>query len=189
MRGSEDIGDQPDGRLYVSFDLFPEENKERSAAEGRPIFEDKEYVSIIVPGDRQNKVHRPVRPTDMVQFKKAYEEFKSGRQAVAAGTPLSEWSAISKSQVEELRHFHVRTVEQLAGLSDGSATNIGPIQALRTKAKDFMAQAAGSAPLLKMRSELEQRDNELETLRRQQKEQAAQIEQLMKAQGERKEKR
>lgn len=162
-------------RLYVSFGLHPQLDEDESNKNARPIYKDVEFVKIVVPGDKQNQIHRPVRPQDKQRFAKAYAAFKAGTQDQLTGTPLSEWSGIGRSQMEELKHFGVRTVEQLAALSDSNAQNIGPIMALRQRAKDYLEQAKGHAPLAQMRAELEKRDNIIETLQRQMKEQAADL--------------
>lgn len=143
-------------------------------AAGRPIYEDVEYVEIMVPGDKTQTVHRPVRPTDKIEYSKQYQAWKAGHdQHAATGTLLEQWPGISRAQVEELRHFKIRTVEQLAELSDGNAARMGPILALRQRARDFLERAKGNAPLEKMRTELAARDNEIETLKRQVAELAA----------------
>jgi hypothetical protein len=161
------------GRVFVQFGLHPRKNEDKSREEGRPIFEDVEYVKIMVPGDLSNIVHRPVQERDRRRFATQYRAFKSGEEQRVEGTPLKEWPAISRGQVEELAHFNVRTVEQLAGLADGLIKNIGPIQAIKQKAIDWIAQAKGGAPLDKMRSELAEKDAENALLRKQLEEQVA----------------
>jgi hypothetical protein len=156
--------------VFVRFGLHPKQNQEKTAEAGRPIFDDVEYVEIMVPGDKQNMIHRPVTARDRARFPRQYAAWKENKTVAQTGTPLEEWSGISRSQVEELRFFNVRTVEQLAGISDGNATNIGPIQALKAKALDFVDRAKGSAPTDKLRMELLERDKEIATLRSQVKE-------------------
>lgn len=143
-------------------------------AAGRPIYDDKEFVEIIIPGDKTQAVHREVTDKDRREYAAQYNAWKSGQdQTAASGTMLEKWPGVTKSQVEELKHFKIRTVEQLAELSDGNASRMGPILSLRQKAKDFLEQAKGNAPLEKMRNELQSRDNEIETLKRQVAELAA----------------
>lgn len=143
-------------------------------AAGRPIYDDVEFVEIIIPGDKTQAVHRAVTDNDRREYAAQYQAWKAGQdQTAASGTMLEKWTGITKAQVEELKHFKIRTVEQLAQLSDGNASRMGPILALRQKAKDFLEQAKGNAPLEKMRNELASRDNEIETLKRQVAELAA----------------
>ncbi len=170
-------------RLFVRFDLHPVQNEDKSQREGRAIFDDVEFVSIMVPGDKQNQIHRPVRPTDKQRFAKQYAGWKAGEKEQISGTPLIEWPGITRSQVAEMAHLGVRSVEQLAGLSDANAQNFGPIMALRQKARDYVEQAKGNAPLAQMRAELEKRDNIIETLQRQMKDQADALAEMKRGKG------
>jgi hypothetical protein len=173
----EDAGAE---KLYVQFAMHPVKNEAKSLEEGRPIFEDQEYVKLMAPGDKSNVIHRPVRADDKHRFSKQYADWKAGAAQTASGTPLSEWPAVTRSQVEELAYFKVLTVEHLAEMSDGIAQNLGPIQALKQKAKAWIEAAKGNAPSEKLRAELATRDNEIETLKRQLKEQGDAIAELRK---------
>lgn len=153
--------------LYVQFYLQPVQNVGKSETEGRPIFDDVEYIRIQVPGDKTTRVERPVRPEDTQAHRRAYADFKDGQDTGPSGTPLKEWPQVTRGQVEELAHFKVYTVEQLASLSDGNAQNIGPIIALRQRARDFLETAKKKAPVVALRAELEKRDAELAAVRAQ----------------------
>lgn len=165
--------DGENGRLYIQFGLYPQKDEGKSLKEGRPIFNDVEYVKIMVPGDLSNIVHRPVHPEDKRRFAAQYAAYKSGADQQLEGTPLKEWPAISRGQVEELAHFKVHTVEQLAALSDGLIVNIGPVQALKQKAIDWLARAKGGAPLAQMRAQIAEKDAETALLKKQLEELAA----------------
>lgn len=135
--------------------------------EGRPIYDEEEYIEIVTPGDKTNVVDRPVRPADKRQYAQQYAAWKAGDEEQLSGTPLTMWPAVSRSQVEELKHFRVRTVEQLADLSDANLQNIGPIRDLRERAKDFLATAKGNAPTEALRAQLADEKNRREALERQ----------------------
>lgn len=167
------------GGPFVEFALHPKQNMEKSVQAGRPIFEDVEYVKIIVPGDR-DEVHRPARESDRRQFQQQYAAFKAGKEAPVTGTPLTAWPSLTASQVAELAFFNVKTVEQLADLPDAHAQKFMGIQAIKQKAKAFLEAAAGNAPLEKAMAAIEERDNVIETMQRQLKEQGDRIEQLAK---------
>ena len=139
----QDLDQSGDGDkgLFVRFSLRPIQDEEKTAESGRPIFNDQEYIEVIVPGDNLNKVHRKVRPDDKQRFRKAYEDFQSKRESPLDGTPLSAWPLVSRSQVEELNFFGVKTVEHLAAMSDSNLQGIGPLTSLRQKARDFVEAA------------------------------------------------
>lgn len=153
--------------LLVRFGLHPVKDEAKSAAEGRPVFVDTEYIEIRVPGQR-DIVHRPVRESDKHEFAQQYARFKmNAASGGEIGTPLTEAPFLVKSQVLELEHFGCRTVEQLAGMSDGALKNVGPIMELRTKARNYLQAASSNAPLSAMEAALKAKDAELETLKKQ----------------------
>lgn len=155
--------------LVVRFEMYPLKNDAKSKAEGRPVFDEVEFIEIRVPGDKTLTVHRPVRASDRARFAAAYRNWKATGVSDGAfsGTPLREWPQVSRSQCEELAFFGVKTVEQLSGVSDGNLRNIGPLLALREKARDFIAAAKKGAPVAAMRDELAARDNEIAVLKEQ----------------------
>ena len=120
-----------EGRVFVQFNVQPLQDEKASKEAGRPVFKDTEFIRIVVPGDKQNIVHRPVNPDDPEKYRDAYQAFKRGVSDAVSGTPLAEWPLVTRSQVEELGYFGVRSVEQLANVSDGNLKNMGPYIALR----------------------------------------------------------
>jgi hypothetical protein len=168
MQIAELDGAQVSEKLFVRFDVRPVKNDTVSAKEGRPIFEDREYIEIMVPGDRGNTVHREVRDEDKQRFAPAYRAWKADAASGGlVGTPLEHWPLIAKSEVEELKYFKCHTVEQLAGMSDGNLNNVGPLTELRRKAQAFVQAAKEAAPVAKLTAELEQRDQKIAALQQQ----------------------
>jgi hypothetical protein len=164
------------------FYLKPKHNKPKSLAEGRPIFDDAEYVEIHAGGDKLSIPNKPVTEEHRRRWPRQYAAFKNGQnQDMASGTPLSEWPSMSRSQVEELAYFKIFTVEQLANASDGNLQMVGPLQSMKSKAKDFLEKAKGNAPIEQMRAELGERDNLIATMQQQLKDQADDLAQLKKA--------
>jgi hypothetical protein len=156
-----------EARIFLCFEMHPKKDEEKSTAEGRPVYTDMEYIKIRAPGER-DVVHRPVSQSDKQRFAQAYRAWKDGTSdASVTGTPLSEWPGCTRSQVEEMAYFGIRTVEALASVTDGNVKNVGPILALRQKAKDYLEAARANAPAEQMRAELAKRDNDIDVLRRQ----------------------
>lgn len=145
----------------------PMQDDAKSAEAGRPIFRDVEFIEIRVPGDKDNIPRRPVKDKDRQRFARQYEAWKRNQANPTEGTPLSEWPPLSKSQVEELRHFGVLTLESLAGLSDGQLDRIGPLKGLRAKAQDALMAAAKGAPMSRLQAENETLRSEVELLKQQ----------------------
>ena len=132
-----------DENLFVRFFMHPRQNPAKSAEEGRPIYEEVPYIEIMQPGNKENIVSRAVRKAEQLRFPKQWDAFQSGEEQALEGTPLEQWPALNRSQVEELRFFNVRTVEQLANMSDAHSQNFAGIQSMKQKALVFLELAKG----------------------------------------------
>jgi len=157
-----------DEKLWIKFDVRAVKHEFESNKQGRDIFYDQEYIEIIVPGTREVSKF-PMDDNYKRRFRKQYENWKSnqeGDQSIS-GTVLSEVTWLSKSQVAELNYANIKTVEQLADLSDANAMKFMGSQQLRQKAKLFLEAAAGQAPALRLQQELDQRDNKIASMQEQ----------------------
>lgn len=163
-----------DKKLYVQFYTRAVMNNFKSAQEGRPIFDELDFVRIIIPGDRNNVVDTEVTPEHKMRFEAQYERFKKNQDQASSGTPLEAWPQMTVGTVAELKAQGIHTVEQLADLPDNLAQKFMGSHALRAKAKTFLEAAAGQAANTKLEQELASRDNEIEVLKRQ-------VQQLMAA--------
>jgi len=147
-----------DEKLLVKFYIKARPDKAKTLEEGRPMFKDVEYIDIRIPGSRDG-VGRPASDDDKSRFPLHYAAFKERTDDEhLEGTPLTEWSLVTRSQAEELAFFNCKTVEQLAAMTDGNAGNFMGIQVLKAKAVKWLEQAAEDAPALKLAAELEERD-------------------------------
>ena len=174
--------EQQDVREVVTFYMRPVQDKEATKEAGRPIHVDAEYVRISIPGDRTLEVDRPVREPDRQMYRRKYEAFSANKsQDEVSGTLLSAWGAISQSTVEDYRYAKVRTVEQLANLSDSTVAKLGRgVLNHRQMARDFIEAAKSNAPMLKLQSELASRDEQLAA----QQAQMAAMQAALKEQGD-----
>ena len=173
-----------DEKLWVTFYKRAVKDEEASLAEGRAIFKEVDYIRIVTPGDKDNIPDRPVRDapeySDRRRFAKQFLAYQAQqKQEEVSGTPLAAWLA-NPAQVEELKYFGVHTVEQLAGLSDTHASKFMGINALRQKARDFIAAAKDGAPMVALRAEVEKRDEEVAALKAALDDQAKQLAELRK---------
>lgn len=167
--------DKGDEALFVRFHLKPRRDEAQSKLHGRPIFKNVEYIHIGAPGDKFSVIDRPATPRDRTRFRNHYRAFKESQTEVQTGTPLEKWPMIDATQVEELKYFSIRTVEQLALMPDGNIPNVGNISHLKKQAADYLEAAKGLAPMVQMRAELEKRDAEMAALRQQVADMAAQM--------------
>lgn len=129
------------------FYLRPVKSEFKSSAAGHPVFDDIEYVEVIIPGNRGTTVDTPVRAEHKERWPNHYRRFKDNEEAPAEGTPVSEWAGCTRSEAEELKYLNVKTVEILAALDDGALQKLSMGgHALRERARRFLAAAAGAAP-------------------------------------------
>lgn len=158
-----------DKNLLVKFEYKPLQDKKASLAEGRPIFKDTLYIDIRTPGDRDG-IRRPATERDIQRFSQHYELFmkRVGDADQVEGTPLTEWPQIGRSTVEELAFFHIKTVEQLANVSDSNAQNMRGVAMLKQKAREWLEANKGKAELeaqnAALQAELKVRDDRLAKL-------------------------
>lgn len=171
-----------DEKLLVKFEVRAVKNEFRSTKEGRPCYDDVDYIHIIIPGSRDISVY-PMDEVYKKRFRKRYDAWKASEENIAfaqGGTILAELPWMTKSQIAELNLANVYTVEQLADMSDTNARQFMGNFQLRERAKNFIAAAKGEAPMLKLQAELEQRDNHIEVLQRQVDELKTAFEQMQK---------
>lgn len=155
----------PDSRLAVKFYKRPVKLEDESIAQGRPIYQEFDFIKILVPGDALTEIDTYVTENHKQRFPIQWANYmnRQGSEESFSGTPLSEWPQISASQAEELRGIKFHTVESIAHASDLQLQKIGMISGMsphnfRERAKKFLNLAAESA-------EVSKRDEELAQLR------------------------
>lgn len=141
-------------------------NKFRTEKEGRPVFEEKEFVEIIIAGDSKTKVHEPVNQGHIERWPEQYQKFKDGLEQATEGTPVEQWNYLSKSQVAELKALNIKTVEALAELPDTGLQRLGMgARSLQGKAQSFIAMSKEDATkeeLMKANQALQAQIDELQ---------------------------
>ena len=155
---------QGDDKTFAQFYMRSVQDKVETVAQGRPIFVEKPYIKIMVPGDKDNIVDRPVRSTDKERYPRQWQAFEQKLEQPLEGTPLAEWPGLTRAQVDELAFFGVKTVEALASLADAQAQKFMGIQALKAKANDYLEAAKTNAPLDQLREENMMLQNKLAAL-------------------------
>ncbi|GAA0696357.1 chromosome partitioning protein ParA [Dyella marensis] len=164
-----------DAAVYVEFSMEPFYLDARSREEGRPIYEDRPFITMMFPGDRTKKIARHAfltreeagnGPTDPERFPRQWDAFQRNQSQVPVGLPLKEWPPLSKSQVLELNAMGIPTVEALAAMPDSGLTFLGARE-LRTKAQAWIDASKGHAQESALIAENEQLKARLEALENQ----------------------
>ena len=162
----------PDDVLVVLFRHHPTQNALKTAAEGRPIFDDQEMCEIRIPGGKDVKVFPAlalspqliVNPytgeekqiTYAERFKHQYQQFKAQTAQTKSGTPLDYAPFLTEARRAELRAQNVYTVEQLAALDGVELKNLGPGgREYKNNAEEYLAESKAGVPTQQMAAELE----------------------------------
>ena len=165
-------------RLIVEFFYEACQNQAKSDEAGRPIFEDQEFIRIMIPGDKDNIIVRPIRAKDKQEFSQQYAAFKNSQEQKIEGTPLDKLPFMTKAQVLEFKTMNIHTAEQVRDMADVNAQKFMGINALKKKITDFLDAAAGNAVSSKLRAELEKRDTDITVLKQLLDEQGKKIDEL-----------
>ena len=134
---------------------------------GLKAFRAVEYVELLIPGDKNQKVHKRVNDAIKQQFSVEYRQFKEmGENAdmIGDGIPIDLWPGVSKEQAIGLKAVHIYTVQHLAGLSDDRLSQPGlmGLRALRDKASQYLAAMKEAAPIAVLQKQIDALTAQLE---------------------------
>lgn len=130
------------------------------------------FVSIEAPGQKLTKVVRMATPHDFDRFPMQFAAFQAG-EAYIGGTPLEQAPFIVKEVREALEKIDIKTLEQLAGVSDQNllTLRLGDGRKLRDLARSFLERGperaqieARNAELIKQNADLQARLERIEAL-------------------------
>lgn len=154
-----------DNKLYVEFFREPVLHPGKSREAGRAVYAERDFIRIHVPGDKTSVIVRQVTEQDAQRFADRYAKWKAGQAEAVSGTPLSSLPTMTPAKVEEYKFFKIVTVEQLAEANDNLGQKFMSFQADKARAKAFLEVAANNAPIERLNSELQKRDEQIESLR------------------------
>ena len=137
-----------DRQLHVQFYKHAELDSFASREANRKIFVEYAYIRILSPANRLNIIERRATDDDKIRFDAAYGRYLTSGDQLQVGTPLAELPGMSQSQVLEMKHLKVETIEQLAGIPDTTAQLLGTGgQTLKQNAMRYLARHANSEAL------------------------------------------
>lgn len=169
-----------DEKLWVKFEKRAVKHNYKSEQAGHPVFEDKDFISIIVPGDATNVVERVATENDKERFHKQWAKYQRNQSQEVDGWKITEWTALSPAQAAELQHMGFQTVEMLSVASDIACQKMMGMLGLREKAKAALAVAKDQAAAMRFSAENEALKADNADLRRQVEELAARVDALIK---------
>jgi hypothetical protein len=157
---------EADKKLLVAFFKDTIKNETKSIAAGRPIVDEIDLIKIITPGSRDSFIGDA---TEQYQhrFKAQWERYKAGQAQAVSGTPLNMLPWLSVGQIAEFNAVGCQTVEQLVGMPDAMSQKFMGHHAIKQKALAYLDAATSAAPMLKLQSELDKRDEQIKELQAQ----------------------
>lgn len=150
-----------DDKLHVSFYAKAVINPIKSQAAGRPVYDQKDYIKIFMPGTQLSSIDAPMTDGNYMQrFGDKYRKWKETQENIMAGTPLMAFPQLfgNVALIAELNAMHIHTVEQLADLPDIATQKIMGGLELRKRAGEYLASSkagAEDAEKAAMKAELE----------------------------------
>jgi hypothetical protein len=155
-------------RGIVTFFQDTVPNAKKSADAGYPINDLVDKAMLRNPGSRDET---PVKCSDekfLREYGDLYEQWKKTKEQPVDGLPLEMWPPLPKNLVEDWRYWKVRSVQQLADLTDTACQKMGMgMMEWRKKAQAWLAQAADHAAGQRLVSENEQLKREVDRLSKQ----------------------
>jgi hypothetical protein len=163
----------PDNTLVVVFKTIPMKNDIKTLAEGRPIFDDVEVVTIRAPGSQNTTVQVAtdlstdqwlVNPDTGEQYQRSYAErfarqyqqFKARQQQTIQGTPLDYATFLTDARRAELRAMNVYTMEQLAAVDGQELKNLGPNgRDYKNRSIEYLADSKGKVHDMQLAADLD----------------------------------
>lgn len=128
---------QDTSHLHITFFNDAVKLEAASKKEGRPIFEDQEFVRIKFVGDNKRELVAPAHEKYRMDreaggqvsyaedFPRHYQAFKDGETQATIGTPIEELPFITAAKRSELKALNVNTAEALAQLDGTNLQRLG----------------------------------------------------------------
>lgn len=148
---------------YVTFEMKPVENREKSLAQGMTVYDDVPFVLITPQGSRdqierqadewfaqqrQHVANGRMPAAWLSAFEAAFKAWKNDEEPPVNGTHISQWPGLPKSQYEALRQLRILTVQDVAAMNEEAIARIGMgARALKDKATAFLEAANGPGKL------------------------------------------
>lgn len=78
----------------------------------------------------------------------AYKAWLKGQEEPTTGTALAAWPGVNSAQADRLKLMHIRTVEDVAAMTDADLEKVGMgARAMRDKARAFIQAKQGDAQI------------------------------------------
>ena len=177
-------GVKDDGKI-VAFYYHAELNRVKSSGAGAPIYDNKIYVSVQNPGEK-DCIKREARDEDKHRWPGQWQAFQQGRKFISDGTPLEHLFPNRPDIVATLNQFNIQTVQQLAGLSGDAISRAGiGVGNWVEDAKRYLASASKGVDFHRFEQERQKWTEEKGAMQKQITDLGNQVRQLIQGQTQR----
>lgn len=161
----------PDDAVVAIFKQFATKNDGKSAAAGRPIFDDVEMVELHYPASKNWSAHPStafshwaidsvsgdqIKVSYAERFSRQYQQFKSHATQTKTGTPLTYAVFLTEARRAELRAQNIYTLEALAAIDGQNLKNLGPGgREMKNAAMEYIEDSQRGAVNTQMQAEIE----------------------------------
>lgn len=158
---------EDDKSLIVTFFVSKKLMGLKSQEAGKPVYEDREFVKIMIKGQDKQIVVDEVTERHKQRFPIAYLAFRNSKPAPVIGTPIGLMPGVGPSLAHHLTGMNLRTVEDVANVTDENT-----LQAMGAGARDLVRRAKAwleqtSERALTANAQLEEKEAENAALREQ----------------------
>lgn len=150
-------------KKLARFKMVEVEDKKKTKETGVISFKDEIIIELVTPG-KGDIFRRRATVTDMKKFPEQWAAFKNNATEVVVGTPIKEWPAISRVVAEQFIALGIRSVEDLASITDANAQKLMGGYGFREKARNWVAASKKASDLNDFEKKVAERDSQIEKL-------------------------
>ena len=85
----------------------------KSKEAGKPIWETREFISIMKPGNSKDIMEREVSELDKERWNEIYKAWKNREDQIQSGTRIEILTGIEQRRIETSKSLNIYTLEQL----------------------------------------------------------------------------
>ena len=160
----------PNDNCRPMFRWEAKQNSAKSKVEGRPIFDQVPFVTIMSPGDNKNVIDAKVNDDHKSRWPRQWEAFQKGSEQPLNGSPINEWPALNMAQVAELKALNIFSIEQLANLDDRGTQEMTGLVTLKQQAQAHLAVGKDDGVIYEALDKVDKLTEEIAAMRAENKE-------------------
>lgn len=154
-----------DSKLMARFEKRAVLNAFESDKAGKPIYEDRDYITITQPGAKSDLTREVITewrsdvPPDTIRWGRQWDAYRKNEVQLSSGIPLENWPpmGVAPAAIKGFKAADIFTVEQLSGIPDSVLAGVPVLDGRKWRdlAIKYCEAAVGGAPIAALQSENE----------------------------------